>query len=168
MIIEPYEKVKPLEKILGYEFNCKELFLRSLVRKNAIDVPEKSLVLSLFGSHEKMKDIGHQEALETLGDSVLYVYLLEDKVKQNKEMSEKDAQCIKTTFGTNEVLHQIGLDLKIQNYVFWGKTEENQEIWLKENSHDLADCLEAIIGAIFLDGGMKNVRRVLNSEPFSL
>ena len=108
-----------------------------------------------------MNEIGHLEALETLGVSVLYVYLLEEKVKQNKSMSEQEAQGIKETFGSNEKLHKIGLDIFLQDYVFWGKTEEKQEIWLKEESHDLADCLEAIIGAIYLDGGMKNVRRIL-------
>ena len=168
MINKPYNKIKPLERILGYNFKCKSLLLRSLLRKNAIDVPEKSSALSLYCSQEKMNEIGHLEALETLGASVLYVYLLEEKVKQNKLMSEQEAQCIKETFGSNKILHKIGLDIFLQDYVFWGKTEEKQEIWLKEESHDLADCLEAIIGAIYLDGGMKNVRRILKSPPFSL
>ena len=155
------DKINQLEKIMGYKFKCKNLLFRALMRKDVLNSPKDTTALSFFRTIEKIEEIGHQEALETLGDSVLYVRVLEKYVKDDKEMSKDFASFIKVKFGGNIRLHNCASRHDLEEYIFWGKTEKNSKIW--NDGTILADCLEAMVGAIYLDGGMENVRVALSA-----
>jgi ribonuclease-3 len=155
------DKIDQLEKIIGYKFECKKLLFRALMRKDVLNSPADTTALSFFRTIEKITEIGHQEALETLGDSILYVRVLEKYIKDDKVMSKDFASFIKEKFGENIRLHHCASKHDLEEYFFWGKTEKNREIW--NDGTVLADCLEALVGAVYLDGGMENVRVVLSA-----
>lgn len=155
------DKLIQLEKIMEYKFKCKNLLFRALMRKNVFNSPKDTTALSFFRTIEKIEEIGHQEALETLGDSVLYVRVLEKYVKDDKVMSKDFASFIKVKFGGNTRLHGCASRHNLEEFIFWGKTEKISKIW--NDGTILADCLEALVGAVYLDGGMENVRVVISS-----
>lgn len=159
--LEINDKINQLEKIMGYKFKCKNLLFRALMRKDVLNSPKDTTALSFFRTVEKIEEIGHQDALETLGDSVLYVRVLEKFVKDDKVMDGDFASFIKEKFGGNARLHNCASRHHLEYYIFWGKTEKISKIW--NNGTVLADCFEALVGAVYLDGGMKNVRLVLNA-----
>jgi len=159
--LEINDKINQLEKIIGYNFKCKNLLFRALMRKDVLNSPKDTTALSFFSTIEKITEIGHQEALETLGDSVLYVRVLEKYVKDDKVMSKDIASFIKEKFGGNARLHHCASKYNFEEYFFGGKTEKNRKIW--NDGTILADCLEALVGAVYLDGGMENVRVVLSA-----
>jgi ribonuclease-3 len=57
------------------------------------------------------------------------------------------------------VLRQLAERMNVEDYVFWGKGEEAQAVWT--SGRVLAECMEALIGAVYLDGGTGAAERVL-------
>jgi ribonuclease-3 len=56
-------------------------------------------------------------------------------------------------------LRGLAEDLDLEEYVRWGKGEAAQAVWT--SGRVLAECMEALIGAIYLDGGMSAAASVL-------
>jgi ribonuclease-3 len=106
--------------------------------------------------NENLADIDNNEKLEFLGDSVLGLvtceylyYLLPDK-------AEGDLARIKGFVVSENTLSAIAKKIKIDNYILIGRGEEFSGGRTKKAI--LADCFEAIIGAYFLDSGLKDAR----------
>jgi len=57
------------------------------------------------------------------------------------------------------VLRSIAESIDLASLVRWGKGEEAQQVWI--SGRVLAECCEAVIGAVFLDGGLDAAQRVL-------
>jgi ribonuclease III len=56
-------------------------------------------------------------------------------------------------------LRSLAEDLDLEGYVRWGKGEAVQAVWT--SGRVLAECLEALVGAVYLDGGMSAAAGVL-------
>jgi len=56
-------------------------------------------------------------------------------------------------------LRELAQDLDLEEYVRWGKGEAAQAVWT--SGRVLAECLEALVGAVYLDGGMEAAAGVL-------
>lgn len=107
-------------------------------------------------ANESQDEIDNNEKLEFLGDSVLGLitseylfYLLPDK-------AEGDLARIKSFVVSENSLGIIAKKIKIDNYILIGKGEEYSGG--RNKVAILADCLEAIIGAYYLDSGLKAAR----------
>lgn len=98
----------------------------------------------------------NNEKLEFLGDSVLGVVVSQYLYEELKDKNEGDLARIKSFVVSEDSLAQISRELKIDNFILIGKGEEYSGGRSKKAI--LADCLEAIIGAFFLDSGFKSVR----------
>lgn len=135
------------------------------MRKDNITTKAGTKTIIEFPSQESRIQVGDQTALETLGDAVIYVYLLEKQIKKGatrrKEMHKQ-----KRDYGKNLSLKKIAENNKLQDFVYWSENEENRKIWENENSFVLADCFESLIGAIYMDGGMKSVTKTLDTLRF--
>ena len=57
------------------------------------------------------------------------------------------------------VLRKSAEDLDLYRYVKWGRGEESQHIWT--SGRVMAECLEAVAGAVYLDGGIFFVEKLL-------
>jgi ribonuclease III len=99
---------------------------------------------------------GNNEKLEFLGDSVLGMVVSEYLYRELSDMDEGDYARIKSFVVSEESLSGIALRLKIDNYILIGKGEEYSGGRTKKAL--LADCMEAVIGAYYLDSGLKDVR----------
>ncbi len=131
------------EKVIGYEFKNKSLL-------------ETALTHSSY-ANEKQSGRECNERLEFLGDSVLGV-ITADYFYHNLahlpegEMTKKRAACV-----CEKSLHGFAKEINLGKYLFLGRGEDNTGG--RKRASILADAFEAVIGAIYLDGGLEDVRK---------
>jgi ribonuclease-3 len=127
----------------------------------------KSLaLLNLAFSHrsfanEQGGEVDNNEKLEFFGDSVLGLVVSEYLVTALPDKSEGDMAKIKSHVVSEESLAEIGRSLRVDNFILIGKGEEYSGGRSKKAL--IADAVEAIIGAYYLDSGFKAVRSFIRS-----
>ena len=126
-------KVKDLQKIINYIFKDKSLLVKSL-------------------THKSFDNINNNEKLEFLGDRVLGLvisYKLLEKFPQEKEgiIDKKLANLV-----NKKTCLSIGKKINLKKFLILGTSHKNLD---RSEDKIISDCLEAIIGAIYIDGGLK-------------
>jgi len=101
-------------------------------------------------------NIDNNEKLEFLGDSVLGLVSSEYLFRTLSDQSEGEMAKIKSFVVSEASLSKIAKQIRVDNFILIGKGEEYSGGRSKRAI--LADCLEAIIGAYYLDSGLKTVR----------
>lgn len=130
----------------------------SLFQKQA-DIKFKNLeLLNLAFCHrsfanESTTDVDNNERLEFLGDSVLGLIVADWLFVHLPDSDEGDFSRIKSFVVSEESLASIAKKLRVDNFILIGKGEEFSGGRNKKAL--LADCMEAIFGAYFLDSGFK-------------
>ena len=127
------DKLKDLEKIIKHSFKNKHLLTKSL-------------------THKSFDNINNNEKLEFLGDRVLGLVIsqkLLEKFPKEKEGSidKKFANLV-----NKKTCTLIAKKINLKSFVFLGASHTNLE---RSEDKIISDCLEAIVGAIYLDGGLK-------------
>ncbi len=138
-------KLNELISIIGYKFKDEALISQALM--------SKSLALEIAGKSDWLP-----EAYRTLGDGVLDVIVMESGIR-NELYSKGEITELKKRFLSNKNLTSIAQEINLFDYIFWRKGEKQYRIW-KNSNKMLADYLEAIIGAAYLDGGMKAAKSI--------
>ncbi len=138
-----------LEKSLGYTFNTKSILKEAITHKSY--------------AHEKKKDIqAYNERMEFLGDSVLELIISEYLYLTYTEYTEADLSKIKAYIVQESSLAETAKRLEIGSYLLLGKGEEMTGG--REKPSLLADAFEAILSAIYIDGGLEKAREfILNN-----
>lgn len=108
-------------------------------------------------ANERGDGIGNNERLEFLGDSVLGLAVAEYLYEELPDRPEGDLAKIKSFVVSEASLSEIARRLRVDNFILIGKGEEYSGGRGKRAI--LADALEAIIGAFFLDSGFREARR---------
>ncbi len=130
-----------LQKNLGTNFKNQDLLEQALVHRSYIN------------EHPDFH-FGHNERLEFLGDAVLEIIITEYLYKQFPNTPEGDLTNWRASLVNSKMLHSIAEDLKIENYLLLSKGEAKDKN-SKARIYILANAVEAIIGAIYLDGGIE-------------
>lgn len=134
-----------IEERIGHTFRDPSLLLRALTR----------LAYTLEAG---LPADAHMDALATLGDAVINVAVVEAVVAEGAH--DKGAITNRKMNLVNMTrLRALAEDLDLADYVRWGKGEAAQRVWT--SGRVLAECLEALIGAVYLDGGMGAAAGVL-------
>ena len=102
---------------------------------------------------------GHYERLEFLGDSLLSLVISEQLYRQRPHAPEGDLSRLRSRLVRDVTLASIARELSLGDHLRLGAGELRSGGFLRESI--LADVFEAIIGAIFLDGGFEEARRVV-------
>jgi len=136
-----------LEENLGYTFKDKSLLKRALTRK-------------AFALEQKQQNIEceDQEIYRTLGDAVLKMVLIDLLIKSGVN-SRGEITSRKKSLEREEGLASISKRLGIGAVLKLGKGEEKQRA--EEEPYVLAETFEAVIGAIYLDGGFGACRKTI-------
>lgn len=108
-------------------------------------------------ANEQDDSVENNERLEFLGDSVLGLVIAEYLYIKLGDRPEGDLARIKSFVVSEDSLAQVARSIEVDTYVLVGKGEEYSGGRTKKAI--LADALEAIIGAYFLDSGFKPVRK---------
>lgn len=108
-------------------------------------------------ANESGGSIENNERLEFLGDSVLGLVVAEYLYTTLPEKPEGELARIKSFVVSEDSLAGIARTIRIDNFILIGKGEEHSGGRRKKAI--LADALEAVIGAYFLDSGFKTVKK---------
>ena len=135
-----------LAPILDYSFKNQELMSQAFMHPSYV--------------YEK-DDIGvsDNQRLEFLGDAVINLAISHLLMETFPEMKEGDLSKYRASLVSENGLYYIARGLKLGDYLFLGKGEEQTNGRKKPSI--LTDALEALIGAIYLDGGFTSVFRVI-------
>jgi len=128
-----------LERILGYEFKDKCLLEMALTHSSCGRVDEN-------GVHY------NNERLEFLGDAVLKLVFAEHLYYMFPDKNEGFLSKLVSQLVSGKTLFEESIDTGINNFLILGKGEESSGGRIKQRN--LAGNMEAIIGAIYIDGGM--------------
>jgi len=102
---------------------------------------------------------GHYERLEFLGDSLLNFVVAELLFERRLHAPEGDLSRLRSRLVRDRTLAQLAKELELGQYLRLGGGEKKSGGYLRESI--LADVVEAIFGAILLDGGFDEARRVV-------
>lgn len=101
----------------------------------------------------------HNERLEFLGDSVLNFVVSTLLFTEHAEMNEGDLSRVRANLVKESALAEIALGLSLSDHLRLGEGELKSGGFRRPSI--LADALEAIFGALYLDGGYVQVSRVI-------
>ncbi len=93
----------------------------------------------------------HNERLEFLGDSVLGLMVSDLLYERLKALPEGDLSRVRANLVKQDTLHQLAIELGLPDVIRLGEGEMRSGG--QKRASILADALEAIIGAVYLDGG---------------
>lgn len=128
--------MKDLQKKLNYHFRDESLLDRAL-RHRSSGTP-------------------NNERLEFLGDSVLGFIIAEELYKRHEDALEGDLSRMRSSLVNGQILASLAKQLNLPPHLNLGVGEE--KTGGRERESILADAVEAIIAAIYLDGGMDAAR----------
>lgn len=132
--------VERAEKAIGYTFQKKELLLEALTH-------------SSFTNEMKVNKRNHYERSEFLGDAVLELYSSEFLFYKYPEDPEGKLSKTRASMVCEPSLAICARKMGLGELIFFGKGEE--AAGGREKDSILSDVVEAILGAVFLDGGTK-------------
>ncbi len=134
-----------IEDALGYTFSNKNLLKRALTRK------------AYANEHREEED---QEIFRTLGDAVLKTAIV-DRLIASGCKTREDITNRKMELESQEGLAKISRNLGVGDSIKLGAGEIRQKA--NEKQYVLAETLEALIGAIYLDGGYDACKEMIIS-----
>ncbi|MFZ2411094.1 MAG: ribonuclease III domain-containing protein [Candidatus Methanoperedens sp.] len=137
-----------IEETIGYTFSNKNLLARALTRK--------AYALELKQQNQECED---QEIFRTLGDAVLKTVLVDLLITKSGCKTRDEITNNKKKLEREEGLAEISRNLGIGTSIRFGKGEKKQKA--HEEPYVLAETLEALIGAIYLDGGFEASRETV-------
>jgi len=135
-----------LEKNLGYTFDSKAIL-------------EHALRHSSFVNELLDKNTQDNERLEFLGDSVLSLVISHLLMDRFPELNEGDLSKIRSSLVNEHQLSAIAQNINLGEFIQLGKGE--MQSGGREKSSILADATEALLAAVYLDGGFNNVFEVI-------
>src|SRR5512135_3626476 len=139
-------RTQALRRQLGYEFKNSDLLRQALTHRS-------------YGSP-------NNERLEFLGDSALSCVIATRLYHLHGRLAEGDLSRMRAHLVKEQTLSEIALSLQLGDHILLGEGELKSGGFRRPSI--LADTLEAIIGAIYLDGGFGEVERVISTLYESL
>ncbi len=141
----------------------RELF--SFLKENSIRMDDLALLNRAFThtsyANEAGSALSSNERLEFLGDSILGAITAEYLYSSFGEYQEGSLSKLKAILVSEESLAEVAFSLHLEHYMLVGKGERTQHLSMKKAV--LADAMEAIIAAIFLNQGMEEAKRFVLS-----
>lgn len=144
--------MKPLEENLRYEFKNKKLLINALTHSSY--------------ANEARDGVSSNERLEFLGDSVLSIVVSEYIYKEFNNLPEGELTKLRASLVCEKSLCQFSRELNLGKYLRLGKGEDKGGG--RERDSILADAFEAVLAAMYLDGGFNvaknHVMRFIKNE----
>ncbi len=139
--------LEKLQNNLKVKFKDKDLIRQAMVHR------------SYLNEHPDFH-VGHNERLEFLGDAVLEIVVTEHLFLSFTDVPEGDLTNWRASLVNAKMLYEIAQELKIEDYLYLSKGEARDKN-KKSRQFILANAIEAIIGAIYLDQGMAAAKKFI-------
>jgi len=143
------QNLDSLEKKLKIKFKNPKLLAQALIHRSYLN-------------EASGRGIRSNERLELLGDSILSFIISEWLFKEFPDYPEGELTNFRSNIVRTSSLAQIAQDLKLGKYLLLSRGE--QETGGGQNPSILADTLEAVIGAIYLDQGINAVQNFVREK----
>lgn len=132
--------VEELQEVLGYRFRESEILIQALVHRS-------------FVHENPQMERADNETLEFLGDAVLSLAISHLLLKRFPQYDEGDLSRLRSSIVNERELAKVASNLNLGDNLLLGKGEELSGGRQKPSL--LADTLEALLAAIYLDGGLE-------------
>jgi len=126
-----------LEEKIGYTFNNKDLLQQALVHRSYIN-------------EHKSFPLDHNERLEFLGDAVLEL-VVTGHLYEHYQLPEGELTNLRAAVVRGEMLSRVADELSMSDFLMLSRGEQRGSE--KARQYILANAFEAVIGALYLDGG---------------
>ena len=133
--------IDKLERKIGYQFKDNDLIHLALTHRSAAGK--------------------HNERLEFLGDSILSFVIADDLYHRFPKVNEGDMSRMRATLVRGHTLAELGREFALGDYLKLGPGELKSGGFRRDSI--LADAVEAIIGAIYLDSDTETIRGIILS-----
>lgn len=137
------EKISEFEEIINYKFNDKNLIFTALSHSSF--------------ANENKKQRNSNERLEFLGDSVLSIIVSDFIFEHYTFLPEGELTKLRASLVCEKALFEFAKQIRLGNFIMLGKGEVNTGGRTRPSI--LADAFEAVIAAIYLDGGIEAARK---------
>ena len=138
--------MEALEEKLGYRFTNRAFL-------------ENALTHSSYANENKAKGLQSNERLEFLGDSVLGMVVADYLFRTHPDLPEGDLTRTRAALVCEGSLVEVAQCLELGAYLKLGKGEEAGGG--RERPSIIADAVEAVLAAVYLDGGIGSARKIV-------
>ena len=135
-----------LQREIGYTFQNDYYLIKALTHRSYLRADDS-------------RNLRSYERLEFLGDSVLGLIVAEELFQKYPDMSEGFLTNNKSLLADKKVLAHAGMQIELGKYILMSPDEERAGGRIRQSI--VADCLEALFGAIYLDGGLAPTEKVI-------
>lgn len=140
------EKINEFENKIGYHFQNRN-YLR------------QALSHSSYANEMRLSKLANNERLEFLGDAVLELISSENIFSTNEKMHEGEMTKLRASLVCEPTLAMCAREIDLGNYILLGKGEIATGGATRDSI--LSDAFEAVIGAIYLDGGFTSAKEFI-------
>ena len=139
--------LRELEQKIGYEFHNKQLFRQAMIH-------------SSYANEHRLDKLECNERLEFLGDAVLEVVSSDFLYHHHKKSPEGELTKTRASIVCEPTLALCAGEIRLGEYLLLGKGEE--ATGGRNRNSIVSDAMEALIGAIYLDGGFANAKEFIH------
>ncbi|MCQ8240266.1 ribonuclease III [Rhizosaccharibacter radicis] len=149
----------PIEAALGYRFRDPNLLREALTHRSAVQRPAQGR-RGKGGRTPPGSSLGSNERLEFIGDRVLGLLMAEWLIRRFPDEQEGKLGPRLAHLVSRTVLAELAVEIGIREALDVAAHEERAGV--KQMANVLADAVEALLGATYLDGGLDPARRFVH------
>ncbi len=151
--MERDSSLSDIERIIGYEFNDRSLLVDALTRRS-------------FWHENRETCSGNNERMEFLGDAVLGLVIADVLYREFSDDEEGELQKKRAGLVNRAALAQLMRNLNLAPFIRMGRGDEL--CGCRNRDSILADTLEALVSAVFLDGGFESARKLIEKHFYPM
>ena len=141
------ERLHELEQHLDYTFHDLRLLRAALYH-------------SSYANEHRAQSVSSNERLEFLGDAVLGFVTADYLYRKHPDLPEGELTRIRAALVCEDSLHEVAQRLHLGDFLMLGKGEESGGG--RHRPSILADAVEAVLAAVYLDGGIDEARALVH------
>ncbi len=141
------QDTRQLEQNIGYRFQDQSLLKTAVTH-------------SSYANEHKIPPVSDNERLEYLGDAVLELIVSEFLYHSEPDKPEGEMTKLRASIVCEPTLYLCAKNISLENYLLLGKGEEGTGG--RQRPSIVSDAMEALIGAIYLDGGFASAKEFID------
>ncbi|WP_223295444.1 ribonuclease III [Granulicella mallensis] len=157
------EPIDELQRLLGHRFTRPELLALALTHRSHTYEARHGVPTVILPAHPDQRDQRNppgtdNEQLEFLGDSILGLVVTEALYREFPQSSEGELTRLRSILVSRARMAEVGVALELGEQLFLGKSADQNGG--RKKPALLANAVEAIIAAVYLDAGAKGLKAV--------
>jgi len=143
-----HKNIKRFQQLIGYAIENEELFVQALLHRSFL---------------QRMSHVGSSnERLEFLGDAILNLIVAEHLFHRFKESEEGELTRLRSRLVNRKALAAYGKDIRLMEFILMSDSAAHSGA--KGSDTIIADTYEAVIAALYLDGGYDAAREFVERQ----